>query len=421
MHREPVATPLRRAVLSFLLVAACDGGLESTRGLPRAPGPDDSSVAADPLVVTRGSLQERVLLTGEVDAAVSVELAVPRTDDWSISIRWMADEGTVVEAGGRVVEFDNSGVVERIGELELAMVEALTELEGKRAENAVATEDKRFEVETEKVALAQARLDASVPAELVSRREARDNQLALARAEAALAAASDDLRSTKDGGAMQEQVARIAHDKALRALESAEQQLEALELRAPQGGLMVVGDHPWEGRKLQVGDVVWPGMTVARLPDLSEMLVEAALSDVDEGRIALGMRASCRVDAFPDLPIEGYVKGMSPVAHQAASQASRRFFSVVIALDGASASRLGQAVLRPGLSVEVEVLARHADDALLVPRAALDMSGDAVRARRRGDTEVEVVLDFCDAHRCAVVSGLSEGDLLESVEEGGGA
>ena len=48
----------------------------------------------------------------------------------------------------------------------------------------------------------------------------------------------------------------------------------------------LTGDHPWEGRKLQEGDTVWVGMTVASLPDLDSMIVEASLSDVDDGRIA---------------------------------------------------------------------------------------------------------------------------------------
>jgi HlyD family secretion protein len=406
------------ACLSCLLAAGCDG----VPVLPRlVSGAPTTSVGRgdEPLVVTRGSLRERILLTGEVDAAVSVELPVPRTDDWSISIRWMEQEGTRVKAGDRVVELDNSGVIERIAELELAVLEAATQLEGKQAENAVATADKGFEVDKEKVALAQAQLDASVPAALVSRREARDNELAMARARAALAAATDELRAAREGGRLDEQIARVGYDKAARALASAEQQLEALELRAPRDGLVIIGEHPWERRKLQVGDAVWPGMSVARLPDLSDMIVEAKLSDVDEGRVTPGMRVSCTVDAFPDRPIAGVVKGLSPVAHQAASQETRRFFTVVVELDHEEASRMGEAVLRPGLSVRVDVLARVADDALLVPRTALDMSiagGESARVRRVGGAETEVIVDFCDVHHCVVASGLAEGDTLEPVE-----
>ena len=381
-------------------------------------GEESGAAVGEALVVSRGSLRERLLLTGEVDAAVSVKLVVPRTDDWNVSIRWMAAEGTSVRAGDRVVEFDNAGVTDRIAELELAVIEAATELDGKRAEAEVAVAEKGFEVDEARFALAQAELDASVPEALVSRREARDNELALARARAELVGALDESKAAREGGRMEEKVARIAFEKAERALERAEQQLEALELRATRDGIVIIDDHPWEGRKLQVGDMVWPGMTVARLPDLDEMIVIARLSDVDEGRVTPGMRATCTVDAFPERPIAGFVRAVSPIAHQAANQASRRFFEVVVQLDAEQSEQVGRDVLRPGLSARVEILARAVEDALLVPRAALDLAGgDGARARVRlaDGREIEVTLELCDAQHCAVAAGLSEGDRLVAV------
>ena len=87
--------------------------------------------------VERGDLQERVLLTGVLDAAESIPLLVPRTDSWSVSLRWMADDGALVKEGDRVVEFENSGVLERINELELSAIEADSELATLEAENEV--------------------------------------------------------------------------------------------------------------------------------------------------------------------------------------------------------------------------------------------------------------------------------------------
>ena len=34
---------------------------------------------------------------------------------------------------------------------------------------------------------------------------------------------------------------------------------------APRAGMVLIGDHPWEGRKMRVGDNVWVGMAVASL------------------------------------------------------------------------------------------------------------------------------------------------------------
>lgn len=357
--------------------------------------------------VERGDLQERVLLTGVLDAAESIPLLVPRTDSWSVSLRWMADDGSLVKKGDRVVEFENSGVLEQINELELSAIEADSELATLEAENEVKRSDKQFEVDTKKVEVAKAELETKVPEELQSRREHRDAKLALRRAKTALLSAKDDLKSTVDGGKLDEQVKRIAFDKALRAYKAAKKQLDQLSLEAPRDGIFTNGTHPWEKRKYQVGDNLWPGMTVGELPDLSAMVVEAKLSDVDEGRIQAGMRAQCVVDAFADRPLMGTVRSVSPIAHEPERNSPRRFFDAVVELDETDAE-----ILRPGLSVKIEVLARSAEDVLLVPRAAVDRTGERPAVHLEDGTEVEVELDFCTAQRCAIADGIDEGTVV---------
>jgi len=225
-----------------------------------------------------------------------------------------------------------------------------------------------------------------------------------------LTTATGELRAAEKGGQLETEVKRIAYDKAERALQGTEAQLEGLSLTAPRDGLVIVGDHPWEGRKLQVGDMAWPGMTVAKLPDFSEMLVRAKLSDVDDGRVQPGMKVACVVDAAPEAPLSGFIASVNPVAQESGQQTTRRFFSVVVELEAASVE-----VLRPGLSVQVDVTTRQADDALVAPRAGLDLASDPPRARLTDGRDVEVTVDFCNAHGCAITAGLAEGDLLRGV------
>lgn len=387
---------MRRALtwtVAALTLAACD----------LAPSED----APTPLLVTRGELQDRVLMTGVLDAAKSVQLTVPRTKNWQIAIRWMADDGTVVAAGDKVVEFDNAAVLESLNELEMAAVEASSELTSAEADNAVTLAEKRFAVVTEQVAVDKAKLEAALPEEIQSRREHRNAKLEYERAKVRLSAAEDDLSAAQSGGKLDEQVKHIAFDKKLRAYRAAERELDQLTLTAPRDGVFSVGTHPWEGRKLQVGDNAWPGLTAGQLPDLTTMVVDARLSDVDDGRIQPGMRVRCSVDAFADRPLMGTITTVSPIAHEPEANSQRRFFAVAIALEENDPE-----VLRPGLSAKLEVLTRHAEDVVLVPRAALDRSVDPPTARRLDGTEVSVEIDFCTAQACAVTSGLQDGDEL---------
>lgn len=385
-------------------------------GCGRAEGLAEPTMAGSELVVTRGSLEERLLLTGELEADRSEELVAPRTEGWGVAIRWLAEDGAMVRQGEKVVELDNTAVLETISDLELAVIQAGTELESQRATSAVAVEDKRFEVRTQAINLAKARLDADVSPTLVSRREYQKFQLAVHTTTTALATAEDDLRTTQEGARLEAEVKRIALLKAQRKLESARDEVAALSLAAPRDGVVVVGTHPWEGRKLQVGDTVWPGLTVAKLPDLGSMVVKAVLSDVDDGRVRPGMTARCLVDAWPERPLEAKVLTVSPVAREPEHQSTRRFFSVVLPL-----ASTGLDDLRPGLSAKVDVLVARHDDALLAPRAALDTSTEPARAWLAAGTAVDVELGACDAHRCVVVAGLSEGDALGPVPREGSA
>jgi hypothetical protein len=125
------------------------------------------------------------------------------------------------------------------------------------------------------------------------------------------------------------------------------------------------------------------------------------------------MPVSCVVDAAPDTPLSGFVAAVNPVAQESAQQTTRRFFDVIIELDQTSA-----AVLRPGLSVQVDVVMRRADDVLVAPRAALDLAADPPRAHLADGRDVEIEIDFCDAQVCAIAAGLTDGDALRGALEG---
>jgi len=388
-----------RIVLSLLALAGCDAVVGMA-------GPEPE-LAVPTAVVTRGALTQRLLLTGELEAENAVELLTPRTENWQIAVKWLAEDGAVVKKGDRIVEFDNSSVIEKLSDLDVKVVEAGVELETQQAETAVQVAEKVFEVQTQKTAVAKAELDVGVPEELQSRRELQDARLALQRSEVALTTAKRDLEALRGGGRLDEQVKRVAYEKALRAYKAAGEELDALVLTAPRDGIVLVGKHPWEGRKLQVGDNVWPGLVVAELPDLSKTLVRATLSDVDDRRVTEGMKVTCTVDAFPDIALPGFVRSVSPVAQSASAESTRQGFSVVVELEAELPEQM-----RPGLSVKVDVPSVVVDDALVVPRAGLDFTATVPTAMLEDGRQVEVSVGACDAQLCAVESGLSEGDVV---------
>jgi multidrug resistance efflux pump len=392
------------------------GSLASLAGCSGAGARAQSSRETG-LTVRRGVFRQRLILSGELAAERGEPLSVPRTNAFQLTIRWMAPDGTLVKAGDPLVAFDNSSFSSDLEEKRLAASQAGSDLATAEAGRKTSLAEKQFNVEKARSEREKAKLAAAVPQGLLPLREFQDRQLALKRTETELAKAEDELATELKSSATDVQIQRIALDKAQRQIHSAEEAVEALTLKAPRDGMMLVGQHPFEGRKFQLGDAVWPGMAVATLPDLSSMIVQANLSDVDDGRIARGATVACTLDAYPASTYRGRVVDISPVARESQRNPMLRYFPVRIALERSDPRRM-----RPGMSVRVEVLGPELKDALLVPRAALDLAGPP-RALLAAGGSAAVRLGPCSADACVVASGLAAGTRLRSRggRDGGGA
>jgi multidrug resistance efflux pump len=401
-----------RPIVSLLMALAVLAPLAGCSGRGARA---DAGAEAGELAAHRGTFRQRVLLTGELAAEKFEPLTVPRTNAFQLQIRWMAEDGTRVKAGDPVVSFDNSQFASDLEEKRLTASNAGNDLARAEAESKTTAAEKEFNVQKARSELEKARIAAALPKDLLSLREYQERQLALKRAESELAKAQEELEAQKKGNHTDLEIQGISLDKSRREIHEAEEAIQALTVSAPRDGMMLVGTHPWERRKFQVGDSVWIGMTVATLPDLSSMIVEANLSDVDDGRIVPGLDVVCTLDAYPDVTYRGRVVDISPVARESKRSATLRHFPVRIALEKSDARRM-----RPGMSVRVEVLGPEMKDALLVPRAAVDLSGAKPRVLLAGGGTAEVRLGPCAATECVVEDGVQTGTRLRSREGGPG-
>jgi multidrug resistance efflux pump len=398
----------RSAALCLLL--ACLAPLAGCSGA----GARAQSSGESGLVAHRGAFRQRLILSGELAAERGESLNVPRTNAFQLTIRWLAKDGTQVKAGDPVVAFDNSSFASDLEEKRLSASQAGSDLSTAEAELKTSGAERRFNVAKAKSEVEKARLAASVPPEIIPRREYQERQLALQRAESELAKAQEVLTTESKASSTGVEIQKIALDKSRREIQTAEETIEALDLKAPRDGIVLVGNQPFEERKFQVGDSVWPGMPVATLPDLASMIVHASLSDVDDGRIMPGAEVLCTLDAYPTTTYRGRVVDISPVARESRRSPLLRYFPVRITLDQADTRRM-----RPGMSVRVEVMGPEIRDALLVPRVALDFEegkgkGGGARALLAAGGAAPVRLGPCSATECVVESGVTAGTRLRS-------
>jgi HlyD family secretion protein len=154
-------------------------------------------------------------------------------------------------------------------------------------------------------------------------------------------------------------VAEAAVKQAAAALESAELDLTYTVIRSPVDGNVI-------SRQVEVGQRLSANFSIPTLfliaEDLTQMQVDAAVSESDIGGMSIGKEATFTVDAYPGDRFQGRVRQVrnAPVSIQNVVT-----YDVVIGVENKDLR------LKPGMTANVAIIVAQKDDALKVPNAAL--------------------------------------------------
>lgn len=343
--------------------------------LAEFPSPSNSPGISETVEVSRAGLKKILLLDGELRAVRSRTIYGSATED--VKIVYLPPEGTVVRAGERIVELDSTSILTRIKDIEERIVAAENEIVKVRAQHESALRDLEVELSKLKLAFEQAKLKAKIPAEVLARREYQDAQLAHDKTRTEYENQMNKIEQKKKEQAAELQVKIIEKDKLQLQLDRATASLSRMKIAAPADGMVIYNDHYNERRKIQVGDVIWGGFPIVRLPDLTAMEVIAAVNEVDGPRISIGSKASIKLDSYPEMVIGGEVKDISQTAVKASWMAKARIFRVIISLD-----RTLEEVMKPGMSAQVSIEVSESSPQLIVPRSSISFDGEKAKVTR---------------------------------------
>jgi HlyD family secretion protein len=372
------------------------------------PAPGVGSAAVE---VKRGAIKKLLLLDGELRAVRSRTIFGASAEE--AKIVYLPPEGSVIKAGDLAVELDSTNILNKIKDTDDKIVAAESEIVKTRSQHESALRD--LEVELSKLWLAyeQAKLKAKVPNEVVSRREYQESQLTLEKSKTEYENHLNKNEQKKKEQAAELQVKIIEKDKLRVQLDRARSDLNGMRIKAPADGMVLYNDHWNERRKLQIGDVVWGGWPVVRLPDLTEMEVLAQVNEVDGPKLSVGARAEIKIDSYPDKIINGQIQEISQTAIKASWMAKAKIFRVTISLD-----QTLMEIMKPGMSAQVSVAISETQPNLLVPRSTVKFDGErALVTRVENDDarrQIAVTIIAADGVNYLVADNgaLKEGDKI---------
>lgn len=168
---------------------------------------------------------------------------------------------------------------------------------------------------------------------------------------------------------------------------------------------------PFEGTltevQTKVGDLVSPGSPAFRLDDLSRLLVDVEVSEVDINRIEVGQSAALTFDAVLGKEYSGEVAEVALVGDDVQGAVN---FNVTVELLDADVD------VRPGMTAAVTIVVTELEDVLLVPNRAVRVREGqrVVYVLRNGVPEpVEIVLGASSDTASEVANGeLQPGDPI---------
>jgi multidrug efflux pump subunit AcrA (membrane-fusion protein) len=399
--------PALRVRTALVLAAALILALALSLALLPARNERSPRPAESILRVAQGTFQPTVVLTGTLTALRSEDFKVPITDTWRVQIKWMVKEGESVKPGDPVVRFDTASLASSI-ETAQDSLKAKWEEKARKVDE---YENQKFELDVEVKKAEndnrQKALDASIPEGLESRYEYDRKQLEKKISDQALASALTN-RSVKRAD-MESQIQTLTIEAAeLEAkLKKLRNSLNDLTLVARTEGAVIYAVDDWNGRKVQVGDTVFATSSVATIPDLTSLLVQAWISETHIQRIKTGQSVDLYLDAYPDKQYGGAIREISKSADPVRRWGKSNYFRVDIAVE-----KLEPAVMKPGMSVRCEVRGPEHKDVLLVPLEMTSFDGQSFWVRPAGGGALK--LAALDYDEFVVAAGAADNPALKA-------
>jgi HlyD family secretion protein len=194
-------------------------------------------------------------------------------------------------------------------------------------------------------------------------------------------------------------------------LRRTEDDLARTTIRSPMDGIIIQLDAE-QGETVVPGSTNLPGSVIMIVADMSRLLAEVEVSEVDVVNVQLGQQAEVTVDALGETePQLGHVVEIATSGRRDQTQGTIRF-RVKVALDDPNPA------LRPAMTAKVDILTATSDDALAVPVQAVvkrrldDDGGEITGSAAKGMDETDVVYVIVDDKAAVIPVSTGVSDVL---------
>lgn len=331
--------------------------------------------------------------------------------DFQLVLLTLAKAGTRVKAGDVVAQFDPQNQLQRLDDYKDSVIRLENSVKKMIANLAATKEAHDQSIRTAKAEWDRAVLDLKTES-VRSAIDAEKFKLAVEEAEAKYKQLVAESALVDESQRAAIRSSELNRQQSAIEMQRAQNNVERMTIKAPIDGIIVMGNLVLNGelRQIREGDQIAAGQPFMSIVDPSSMVLNATVNQVDAERMRLSMRASIRLDAYPEVSLPGSLIGVGAMSKTSTFRASY-VGEIPIRL---KIEKLDPRVI-PDLTGSAEVILQQETSALTVPRTAVfdDNGAPVVFVQKpEGWEKKKVALGLGSFTSVSVKSGVQKGDVL---------
>ncbi len=362
--------------------------------------------------VKKGAIEVKVHTSGQLESEKSENILLPAVLStqnvrvYEIKITDLIEEGSVVDSGQYIATLDHKVIEEVLTTARLELEAAMVIVEDAKLDSNLSLSNYRDLITNSRSDVEERRI---VLAESVY-----ESPSVIKKAEMDVSKAERKLEQDIKGLAMRQRQLNSQMERRNLDLRTKQKRVDdllklydALIIKAPKPGMVIYARDRF-GIKIQVGSVLTPwSPIIATLPDMTKMISETYINEIDIAKIKVGQKVTLSIDAFPDKELKGEVISVANIG-QPMPKSDSKVFLVNIRVFGSDPD------LKPAMTTGNLIKTGVYNDKLYVPSEAVFETDSTKFVYLKKNKLVKQLVDTGEENEDFVIinKGVSEGDVL---------
>lgn len=359
-------------------------------------------------VAKSGEFVISVVTSGELDAKTSTNIQGPEGlrsvgiyED--LKLNEIIPEGTEVDSGDYIASIDQTPILNKLKEVDANLEKFDAKISQSKLDSALTLRADRDNLINLKYALEELELELknSEYESPVTKEKLRIN-IEKNKRQYNQALNNYKLKKRKEENTVR--TAIIDYQKEMSKKDNFINVLKGFKIIAPQAGMLIYA-KTWSGKKISSGSKIsiW-NPVVAKLPDLSQMIVKTYVNEIDISKIKVDQQVNITVDAFPEKKLTGTVTSVANIGEEL-QNTSAHVFEVVIKLNETDPD------LRPSMTTKNNIIVETLESATYIPLECLNTK-DSISFVYSDGKKIQVTAGKSNQDEIVITDGIKAGDKL---------